>query len=70
MKSKGKAGLGRRDFLLAAGAGAGAAATSATLFSGEAKATSESPAEERKARYQANSADVQAFYRVNHYPKK
>jgi len=68
MKSQGKARMGRRDFLLAAGAGA--AATSATLLGGEAKATSESPAEERKARYQANSADVQAFYRVNHYPKK
>jgi hypothetical protein len=62
--------MGRRDFLLAAGAGAGVAATSATLFGGEAKAASESPSEERKARYQANSADVQAFYRVNHYPKK
>ncbi len=70
MKSEGKARMGRRDFLLAAGAGVGAAATSATLFSGEARATSESPSEERKARYQANSADVQTFYRVNHYPKK
>jgi len=68
MKSEGKVGIGRRGFLLAAGAGA--AATSVTLLSGQAHATSESPAEERKARYQANSADVQAFYRVNRYPKK
>jgi len=67
MKSEGKARMGRRDFLLAAGAGA---AASATFMGGEAKATSESPSEERKPRYQANSADVQAFYRVNRYPKK
>jgi hypothetical protein len=70
MKAKDKAGFGRRDFLRAVGAGAGIAAASTTLFSGEAQATSESPAEERKARYQANSADVQEFYRVNRYPKK
>lgn len=70
MKSKGKAKIARRDFLLAVGAGVGVASASATLFSSEAQATSESAAEERKARYQAKSADVQAYYRVNRYPKK
>jgi len=35
----------------------------------EAQADSENNDEKRKARYQADSADVQAFYRVNNYPK-
>jgi len=36
----------------------------------EAVADSESNDEKRKARYQANSKDVQAYYRVNRYPAK
>jgi hypothetical protein len=35
----------------------------------EAKADSESSDDKRKARYQADSDDVKAFYRVNRYPK-
>jgi hypothetical protein len=35
----------------------------------EAQADSENNDEKRKARYQADSADVKAFYRVNNYPK-
>jgi len=34
-----------------------------------ARADSETSDEKRKARYDANSDDVKAFYRVNRYPK-
>jgi hypothetical protein len=68
MKSDGKTKLGRRDFLRALGAGAGAAATPALLVT-EAHADSENNDAKIKARYQANSADVKNFYRVNQYPK-
>ena len=50
----------RRDLLRALGAGASSAQVS------EAQAYSENNDEKRKARYQADSADVKAFYR---YPK-
>jgi anaerobic selenocysteine-containing dehydrogenase len=62
--------VGRRDFLraLGAGAGAGAAIAAAGPLAEEAAAAGESDDEKRKARYQANSPDVQAFYRVNRYP--
>ena len=60
--------VGRRDFLRALGAGA--AATASAPLAQEAAADSESNEEKRKARYQANSPDVQDFYRVNRYPAK
>jgi hypothetical protein len=69
MKRDEKGKYGRRDFLRAVGAGAGLAVTAAAPFAGDAQAA-ESPSEERKARYRANSADVQNYYRVNRYPKK
>jgi hypothetical protein len=62
--------VGRRDFLRALGAGAGVAATASPPLAQEAAADGESNEEKRKARYQANSPDVQAFYRVNRYPAK
>ncbi len=68
MKQEGKTKIGRRDFLRVLGAGAGAAATPAVLVT-EARADSENNDEKRKARYKADSEDVKAFYRVNHYPK-
>ena len=68
MKQDNKAKLGRRDFLRVLGAGAGAAATPAILVT-EARADSENNNDKRKARYKADSEDVKAFYRVNHYPK-
>ncbi len=67
MKQQDKAKLGRRDFLRAMGAGAGLAVTAAAPLATEA-AASESDAEKKKARYKANSADVQTFYKVNRYP--
>ena len=63
-----KAKIDRRGILRALGVGAGAAATPVALVT-EAHADSGSSDDKRKARYQANSEDVKAFYRVNHYPK-
>jgi hypothetical protein len=68
MKQDSKTKFGRRDFLRVLGVGAGAAATPAVLVS-ESHADSENNDEKRKARYKADSEDVKAFYRVNHYPK-
>ena len=63
---KGKVGSSRLPARM--GAGAGLAVTAATPFVTEA-AASELDADRKKARYQANSTDVQSFYRVNRYPK-
>ena len=49
------------------GAGAGIAATTAVPLATGAAAT-ESDAEKKKARYQANSTDVKTYYKVNRYP--
>jgi len=68
MKSDGKTKLGRRDFLRAIGAGAGVAATAAATTTPTA-ADTENNDEKRQARYKANSAEVQTYYRVNRYPK-
>ena len=68
MKRERKATLGRREFLRTLGAGAGVAAAAATPLAGEAYADTETNDEKRKARYQANSPEVQTFYRVNRYP--
>jgi hypothetical protein len=68
MKQDSKAKVGRRDFLRVLGVSAGAAVTPAVLVS-QAHADSETNDEKRKPRYKADSEDVKAFYRVNHYPK-
>jgi len=68
MKQDDKANIDRRDVLRALGIGAGAAANPLALVT-EAQADAGTSDEKRKARYQANSEDVKAFYRVNHYPK-
>jgi hypothetical protein len=57
--------IARRDLLRVLAVGTAAATTSACA-SGEA---AEFP-DKRKARYQADSANVQSFYRVNRYPAK
>ena len=69
MKQGDKGKFGRHEFLRALGAGAGLAVTAAAPLATEADAA-ESPSEERKARYKADSEDVKNFYRVNSYPKK
>jgi hypothetical protein len=69
MKANNK--VGRRDFLRGLGAGAGVAATASGPLAQEAAAAEDvSDEEKRKARYQANSPEVQDFYRVNRYPSK
>ena len=68
MKRDNKAKIDRRDLLHVLAAGAGAAAGPVALMT-EAPANSETSDEKRKARYDANSDDVKAFYRVNRYPK-
>jgi hypothetical protein len=68
MKQDNKAKIDRRDLLRALGVGAGAAASPVAL-AGQAQADSGTNDEKRKARYDANSDHVQAFYRVNRYPK-
>jgi hypothetical protein len=61
-------GLGRREFLRTLGAGATVAAAGAGPLADAAHADTETNDEKRKARYQANSPEVQTFYRVNRYP--
>jgi len=57
--------IARRDLLRLAAIGAAAATTGACASAEAAKFP-----DKRKARYQADSADVQSFYRVNRYPAK
>jgi anaerobic selenocysteine-containing dehydrogenase len=67
-KSKNQPQVERRGFLKALGLGAGAAAAG---VAGEAAVSpaiaNESRNERTKARYKADSAHVQAFYRTNRY---
>jgi hypothetical protein len=67
MKERLKTIVGRRDLLRVAMAGAGAAAAGAVV-SKPAVAKPVDLKDKRRARYQANSAEVQEFYRVNRYP--
>ena len=66
MKRDNKAKIDRRDLLRVLGAGAAAGPVALVT---RARADSETSDEKRKARYDANSDDVKAFYRVNRYPK-
>jgi hypothetical protein len=59
----------RRDLLRLATAGVAAAAASRVVFE-PAAAKPLASSDKRKARYQANSAEVQDFYRVNRYPSR
>lgn len=68
-KNKQKETVRRRDVLRALGFGAGAAVAASAPLAEQAAADTETSDEKRKARYQATSADVQNYYRVNRYPK-
>jgi hypothetical protein len=59
----------RRDLLRLAIASAGAA-TASTLVPEPTAAKSVDLKDKRRARYQASSAEVQDFYRVNSYPTR
>jgi len=68
VKKEQQAGVDRRGFLKSLGGTAGAAALVAAGSAAVAPAeAAENNADKRKARYQANSAHVQAFYRTNRY---
>ena len=67
MKNENKTKVGRRDFLRVLGIGASAAVTPLALVS-EAAADTENNTEKTKARYNANSEHIKAYYRVNGYP--
>ncbi len=69
MKERLKSLIPRRELFRAAIAGVAAAATSA-LIPEPADAESVDLKEKRRARYQANSPEVQDFYRVNSYPAR
>jgi hypothetical protein len=69
MKKQPKAVTGRREFLRALGGGVASAAV-ARSFTGEARALPANYQDRRKSEYQANSPEVQNFYRVNRYPAK
>jgi hypothetical protein len=60
---------GRRNFLRGLAAGAGAAAASAAPVAAAAPQAADT-AKKSRARYQADSPEVQTFYRVNRYPAK
>jgi hypothetical protein len=69
MKKQPKAMAGRREFLGALGGGVASVAV-AESFTGKARALPASYQDRRKSEYQANSPEVQNFYRVNRYPAK
>jgi hypothetical protein len=69
MKERLKTIVRRRDLLRLAIASAGAA-TASTLIPEPAAAKPVDLKDKRRARYQANSTEVQDFYRVNSYPAR
>jgi hypothetical protein len=69
MKKQPKAMTGRRELLRALGGGVTSLAVAGS-FTGEARALPANYQDRRKSEYQANSPEVQNFYRVNRYPAK
>ena len=69
MKERPKTIVRRRDLLNLVLAGAGAAAANAVAAE-PAAAKPVDLKDKRQARYQANSAEVRDFYRVNSYPAR
>jgi hypothetical protein len=69
MKERPKMTVRRRDLFSFALASAGAAVASSMTLE-PAAANSLDLKDKRKARYQANSAEVRNFYRVNSYPAR
>ena len=65
MKHRRKIEIGRRDLLRGLAAGAAATSTGASTPAHAANFP-----DKRKARYQADSSNVQNFSRVNRYPTK
>jgi hypothetical protein len=69
MKTEDKTKVGRRQFFKTLGVGAAAVAAAPLVTAGGAVAA-ENRDERKKALYQANSREVQTYYRVNRYPTK
>jgi hypothetical protein len=69
MNDRLNANLGRRDLLRVLATGVGAAAASAPRLAAAATHSGDADKKQR-ARYQADSPEVQTFYRVNRYPAK
>jgi hypothetical protein len=69
MKQNPKMNINRRGLLRVALAGAGVTAATA-LLPERAPANTVDMNYKRRARYQANSAEVRNFYRVNSYPTR
>ena len=69
MRKPHKVTLARRELLRALGSGFTLAAAAGPLSS-EARALPANYQDRRRPRYQANSPEVQNFYRVNRYPAK
>jgi hypothetical protein len=65
VKNRANAGIGRRAFFRVL-----AVSAVATTASARGSAHAADFPDKRKARYRANSPNVQAFYRVNRYPAK
>jgi hypothetical protein len=65
MNDRRNPGIARRDVLRVLAIGAATATTSASTT-----VEAEDFPDKRKARYQADSPEVQTFYRVNRYPAK
>jgi hypothetical protein len=68
MKERRETTVGRRGLLGAVVIGVAAALRPKAIVAAPAAIKPESRADKRKARYQANSAEVQRFYHVNRYP--
>jgi hypothetical protein len=64
-----RAKIRRRDLLLAVSASGVAAAASVTSI-GSTRSDAVIGRDKRKPQYQANSPEVQTYYRVNRYPGK
>jgi hypothetical protein len=60
----------RRDLLRTVIAGAAAATAINTVLVEARVVEPRNSSDKRKARYQANSVEVQEFYRVNRYPAR
>jgi hypothetical protein len=60
---------GRRDLLRVLAAGVSAAGASAPRLAAAATHSGD-PDKKQRARYQADSPEIQTFYRVNRYPAK
>jgi hypothetical protein len=69
MKQQLEALIRRRDLLRAAAVAGIAGMSAAAVISARAvEAPKRNAQDKRRARYQANSAEIQNFYRVNRYP--